>query len=82
MVSKKGKKVLNSIIRLLKLTTFNCFIIYAGHDNFIDNCPKHANANQDDSDHDGLGDLCDNCPFDFNPLQVRVLILIHIACGC
>lgn len=26
---------------------------------FRDNCPAHANVNQDDSDRDGIGDVCD-----------------------
>jgi len=27
-----------------------------------DNCPKHPNQNQADSDADGVGDVCDKCP--------------------
>src|SRR5205814_693626 len=29
-----------------------------------DNCPTVTNVDQTDGDHDGLGNACDNCPFD------------------
>ena len=34
-----------------------------------DNCPFVANANQDDQDHDRVGDQCDNCIYAPNPEQ-------------
>ena len=34
-----------------------------------DNCPAVPNANQANSDTDGLGDVCDNCPTVPNPGQ-------------
>jgi hypothetical protein len=32
-----------------------------------DNCRLVPNTNQHDGDNDGVGDVCDNCPDDFNP---------------
>jgi hypothetical protein len=34
-----------------------------------DNCPDVSNADQLDTDSDGIGDACDNCPNDANPQQ-------------
>lgn len=35
-----------------------------------DNCPYVYNADQRDTDRDGVGDHCDNCPLEHNPDQV------------
>ena len=34
-----------------------------------DNCIFDANADQRDTDSDGLGDVCDNCKNVYNPIQ-------------
>jgi len=39
-----------------------------GISNVEDNCPYHANADQADADSDWMGDACDLCPNDSNPL--------------
>ena len=38
--------------------------------NGADNCPKTANADQTDSDGDGVGNACDNCPSHSNADQM------------
>jgi len=39
------------------------------HADRSDNCPMVVNANQQDTDTDGVGDVCDTCPDNYNPSQ-------------
>jgi hypothetical protein len=41
----------------------------ARHDDCYDNCPLTPNADQRDSDGDGIGDACDKCPATSNADQ-------------
>ena len=43
--------------------------------NSVDNCPFDWNPSQDDSDRDGVGDLCDNCPDFKSSVQVNLTSL-------
>jgi hypothetical protein len=39
-----------------------------------DNCQYVYNVDQRDTDMDGVGDQCDNCPLEHNPDQVGELL--------
>lgn len=46
----------------------------AGILNERDNCQYVYNVDQRDTDMDGVGDQCDNCPLEHNPDQVGRLL--------
>lgn len=46
---------------------------FTGVLNERDNCQYVYNVDQRDTDLDGVGDQCDNCPLEHNPDQVRDL---------
>lgn len=61
---------INSEIMPIVYLLLNVPIHSLGIINEKDNCPHVYNVDQKDTDLDGVGDMCDNCPLEHNPDQV------------
>lgn len=58
----------------LEIPVLTCPLFSAGILNERDNCQYVYNVDQRDTDMDGVGDQCDNCPLEHNPDQVCGLL--------